>query len=113
MRKRKDILIDLIQNNKDTAELVNELSNYMWDCDEPLLIITANDIYNTLNKYILGAIDNNTIENWANAIECREDLEYESDFIQDIIIKLANPVLYGEITINNIAEIRNKLINVE
>lgn len=32
----------------------------------------------------------------ANLIECREDIGYEDEILQEIIFELANPCLYGE-----------------
>ena len=57
----------------------------------------AKVLIHILNQY-LSASD---LENWANAIECREDIIYETegeDFINNIIFDLANPILNAPIS---------------
>ncbi|MCM2356854.1 MAG: hypothetical protein NDI77_01785 [Geobacteraceae bacterium] len=102
MRERKDILNDLVRNKQDISSLVQELSKFPWDCEEPLLILTSHDICKMLDSYISGEISAKVLEDWANAIECREDLGFEEESFQEVVNRLANPILYGE---NYIAKI--------
>ena len=65
------------------------------------LVIQANKISIVLKKYIIGVYSSQEIEQWANLIECREDLGYESDksnVLDSIVYHLANPFLEGKIT---------------
>ncbi len=107
MRDRRDILLDLVNNKIDTQSLINELSKYSWDCDEPILIIKNEDICKVLKRYIDGALSSDELENWANAIECREDLAFNNDSLEDVINRIANPVLYGANSIDKIKTIIN------
>jgi hypothetical protein len=47
--------------------------------------------------YSDGKISSQELEDWANLIESRDDIGFDSKKLQDIIFKLANPILYGKI----------------
>ena len=49
------------------------------------------------------------MEEWANVVECRGDIEMENEKIQEYIFELANPVLNGELTKERLIEIINEL----
>lgn len=104
MRTRKEILIDLVQNKKEISDLTKELSHHSWDYDEPLYIVTAQDVYNVLNT-----LDAETLENWANAIESREELDFENEELQEMIHELANPILFGTISNEKIESLKKHL----
>jgi hypothetical protein len=110
MRERKDILVDLIHKRQDMSVLIQELSIYPWDCDEPLVIMKRDDILNILNTYVSGDLSSDELENWANAIECREDIGFEDDTIEDIVNRIANPVLYGTNSIDKIKAIMTNIV---
>ena len=102
MRIRKSILLDLINNRVDTSSLISELSKYSWDRNEPIIVINNEDICKILNKYINGDLSSGELENWANTIECSEDLAFENDSLENVINRIANPVLYGVNDINKV-----------
>ncbi|MFA5541085.1 MAG: hypothetical protein WC984_05385 [Bacteroidales bacterium] len=105
MRKRTEILKDLISLRGSLEALQKELSQYSWDIEKPIQTINLVDFSNVLKRSIDGEIDFVTLTNWANAIECRDDLEFASEKIQEIIFELANPEINGEITKNRLNEI--------
>ncbi|MGB7069313.1 MAG: hypothetical protein WBD22_07445 [Pyrinomonadaceae bacterium] len=98
MRERKEILIDLVKNNGDVFGLVQELAQYPWDAESSLYTINAEDISKMLARYSQSIIAAKTLEDWANAIEGRDDLGFEGEEIQEIISQIANPVLFGHIS---------------
>lgn len=108
-RNRKEILKDIIQLNGELDDLQIEILQYSWDTEEPILIINKNDIEHILKKCIDGVIDVKLVEDWANFIECRDDLDFEESNLQNIIFELANPYLHGEITKNVLKEMIKKL----
>lgn len=110
MRERKIILEELIKYTDNIKELTNELSQFPWDCSEPIIIITVKDILSIMDRYISGEIGIDTLENWANTIECREDIGFENDNLSELIVRLANPVLYEKISIQKMKELKNELI---
>lgn len=109
MRTRNEILSDLVANKGEIAGLTEELSHYSWDCEDPLYTINPDDIYKVLNQYSQGNVDSKTIEDWANAIESRDDLDFENEEIHEIITEIANPVLFGNISDERVEHYRKKL----
>ena len=56
---------------------------------------------NLLDKYLKGELTESQVEEWANALECREDvglLPEKQIEIQEVIFQLANPSLNKPIT---------------
>lgn len=109
MRNRKDILTDLFFFKADLSELQNELSQYPWDAEEPVLILSRRDLTHVLDRCIENEITFDDIVTWANVIECRDDLDFEVEEMQEIVFELANPELNGEITKKRLEEIMNEL----
>ncbi len=110
MRERIVILEELVKFASNINELVDELSRFPWDCDEPVIIITVKNILLIMDRFIAGEISVDTLENWANAIECREDIGFENEKLQELIVRLANPVLYEQISVQKMKEIKKELI---
>lgn len=105
MRSRKEILRDLVLLQGSIEVLQKELAQYSWDIEKPVLKINVEDFSNILKKSINNEIDFETLTNWANALECRDDLEFENEEMQEVIFELANPEINGEITKERLSEI--------
>lgn len=98
---RFDALRDLIDFNKPVSVLANNLSKFDWDYEGQPLTVTASQVREVLKRFLAGRCSSKDLEDWANLIECREDLEFEDkkhDDIANVIHILANSVLEGEIT---------------
>ena len=101
--KHLEVLNNLVTFSKPTKDLAEELSKIDWDYTGQPMIVLAFHIKSVLQRFLGGEYDSDELENWANLIECREDLEFEStqkNIIENIIYSLANPVLEGEITVD-------------
>lgn len=105
MKNRKNILNNLIHLNGNLNEIQIELSTFPWDINEPIVTITKNVLYSVLNKCIEHEITLTELENWANLIECRDDIDFENNEIQEIIFELANLEINGQITLLRLKEI--------
>ena len=109
---RQNTLKNLVEFSKPIVELSNDLSKLTWDYEGELFTIFAYQILEVLNRYISGNLSSEEIENWANLIESREDIEFEktkSTLLENIIYQLANPILEGEITLNQCKEMISKI----
>jgi len=98
---RENTLKNLVEFSKPIVELSNDLSNLTWDYEGEPFTVYAYQILEVLNRYISADLSSEEIENWANLIECREDIEFEKaeqTILENIIYQLANPTLEGEIT---------------
>ncbi|MDB9418146.1 hypothetical protein PN487_16430 [Microcystis aeruginosa CS-556/03] len=72
------------------------LKTFPWDSSEAIITLKKEHLIDILDRYLNNALSATDLENWADAIECREDIAYETDeenLINDIIFDLANPTL--------------------
>ena len=105
-----DILLNLINFTKDISAIKSDLAKIGFDSESELVTITQNTITNILNRVVDKEISYELLEEWANLIECREDIGYEDEILQEIIIfELANPCLYGEIDERKICMILDEI----
>ncbi|MFA6246440.1 MAG: hypothetical protein WC615_05830 [Mucilaginibacter sp.] len=98
MRTRTDILNDLIRFQTQLDRVQNELSQYTWDVEAPLVIMRKSDFVSIVQRFLDGVLSTDDLENWANAIESRDDIGFENNELSEFIFDLANPVINGEIT---------------
>ncbi|EAZ90215.1 hypothetical protein [Crocosphaera chwakensis] len=88
-----DALLTFDQPLLDTLDSLNRLS---WDSEEVLIKLKKEHILHVLQRYLQGQLSITDVENWANAIEGREDIESEENaqgIIDEILFDLANPLL--------------------
>ena len=104
-----DILLNLINFAKDMSAIKRDLAKIGFNSELELVTITKNTIANILNRVIDKEISYELLEEWANLIECREDIGYEDEILQEIIFELANPCLYGEIDERKICMILDEI----
>lgn len=95
--ERLQTLLDLITINKSLILLEKEIQKYNWDIEYPLVKVTHNDFLNVFKKYLHDLISDEEIVLWANLIECRDDIEFESPDLQEIIFFIANPEINGDV----------------
>lgn len=103
------ILLDLIhfKNNIDT--LRNMLSQIGFDSETELVSMSRDNIVEILQRSLDKKISFLELEEWANLIECREDIGFEDKKTQEMIFKLANPYLYGELDEKQVLSYLNEL----
>ena len=103
------ILLDLIhfKNNIDT--LRNMLSQIGFDSETELVSMSRDNIVEILQRSLDKKISFLELEEWANLIECREDIGFEDKKTQEMIFKLANPYLYGKLDEKQVLSYLNEL----
>lgn len=106
---KTSILLDLVyfKNNIDT--LKNMLSQIGFDSETELVSMSRDDIVEILQRSLDKKISFLELEEWANLIECREDIGFEDEKTQEMIFKLANPYLYGELDEKKVLSYLNEL----
>lgn len=109
MKSRKELLLDLVLFRGDIKEIEKSLSHYSWDSEKPLLEIDEETFISILERCIAGEITLDALSEWANAIECREDLDFSNPELQEIIFELANSEINEAITKEKLREIATKL----
>lgn len=107
------ILLDLVhfKNNIDT--LKNMLSQIGFDSEIELVSMSRDNIVEILQRSLDKKISFLELEECANLIECREDIGFEDKKTQEMIFKLANPYLYGELDEKQVLSYLNELKGVD
>lgn len=101
MRKRIEVLHEVLGLSRSPEELKSLLSEYDWDCEKPLVELRTSHVLNVLTRYLRGELNEQQIEDWANLIESREDVSLEGDsrdILESSIYELANPYLTQPLT---------------
>ena len=99
--ERKLLLEKLLNFDQPVQQTLAELQKFGWDSDTELVQIKPAHITNLLDGYLKGKLNATQIEEWANALECREDVGFLSEnqsVIREAIFQLANPLLNEPIT---------------
>ncbi len=109
MKSRKQILLEIFNLESDLNQLQDKILEYPWDSEMPLLVVSKDDLAKIMQKFISSDTLFLEVENWANLLECREDIQYQPEELKEYIFELANPYLYGEITKERLQEIVNEL----
>jgi|SRR6266566_752680 len=93
---RKELVERLVRFDTPLAPTLAALQEFSWDCDEPLVTLDASCVRSVLQRFLSGHLTVGDVEAWADAIECRDDVDYSS--FRDIIHELANPLLTRALT---------------
>ena len=109
MNSRKNILINIIHFRGSLDQLKSELSTFPWDSVK-LVTLVKTDILNAINLFYSSVINKEDLENWADILECRDDIEYENDSIKDAVHQLANPILFGILSVEHLMAISDEII---
>lgn len=109
MRKREEVLSDLISFEGDLSTLQEELAQYSWDTEEAVVTVKREDLSNALRMHLANDINDAELENWANLIEIRDDLDFEDEELQELIFEIANQEINGALTEKRLLEMLGRL----
>lgn len=104
---RQQKLQSIVNFSRKRSVLSEFLQEIGWDYEGEILTVYRVDIAGVVEKFLSRDISEDDLIWWANAIELREDLEFESTSaseIRTIIHQLANPDLEGRVS-------RDKLVS--
>lgn len=93
---------ELANYEKPINETLEKLSKFEWDFDGQSYLMKTEILKCVLQRYIAGAVSEGNLEDWANALEGREDIKYanpKKDIVKEIIYELANPTLVGKVNV--------------
>ena len=110
-----DNLNALANLNQPLSTILPILKTLPWDSNQTIITLKKEHLIHILNQYLNHSLSAINLENWANAIECREDIIYETegeDFINDIIFDLANPILNTPISPELVKQYITQLSNL-
>jgi hypothetical protein len=101
MTSRVGLLRALLALERPTPEITAELRAYGWDSDIELVRLRREHVRSVIERYLRGEIDSDTVEEWAESIEGREDIGYEAGWeseLGSVLHQLANPLLSGQLS---------------
>jgi hypothetical protein len=108
MTARQQALVNLLEFTTDIDVLTKTLRQFPWDAESTLAILTRRQLAKVLRRFQEGHLTSKELEAWANAIEGREDIDFESgyeDRLQETIYCLANPLLTEPLTKENVGKL--------
>ena len=101
MESRAQLLESLLQYSAPIEQIMEKLKRFLWDSKTVLVTITRKNIIRLLEDYCAGGLEAGRVEEWANALEAREDIAFEDGHegaLQEAIYQLANPLLTAHLT---------------
>lgn len=90
---RVEALKALVEAELPIAQAIARMSQFAWDSEEYLAVLTPENLERVLNLLTEGTLTASDVEAWANAIECRDDLALSEPVVSEVLYELANPVL--------------------
>lgn len=100
-RSRGEVLRALIDYRLPIEPVLRELEAYGWDSAQDVAILEGEDILKLLRRYLSGELTGEQVVDWADFLECREDigfLEGQKQVCSHAIFLLANPNINGNVT---------------
>lgn len=92
---RAEALKQIVTFGAEKEAAYSELVKFGYDSEIEYLVVTKSILESVLQMFLSDKITDDELEEWANFIECRDDLDYE--VIEGYIYKLANLYLVGDI----------------
>jgi hypothetical protein len=106
----------LLELSEPLDVLTEQLSSFPWDYDKIGIELNRGHIRNALERYLRGDMTPEQVENWANTIEGRDDIDLGSTpdpILEDVIHELANPTLTEILTERRAVELLKTLAPTE
>jgi hypothetical protein len=96
---RRVALKALVELDLSVSEALQHLASFPWESEYPLVRVRDFDVARVLRRYLEGDLSPDDCEDWANAIESREDLSFDREtLLKNVIFELANPFLTRPLT---------------
>lgn len=109
---RTDALKALIEVQFPISEAIARTSQFAWDSEEYLAVLTPENLERALNLCAEGSLTASDIEAWANALECRDDLALSEPVVSKVLYELANPVLTHSLSAERVTHLLSVLKHV-
>jgi hypothetical protein len=93
---RKDLVQRLVGFSAPLAPTLAALREFGWDCDTPLVTLDATSLVSVLERYLAGTFTAADVEAWADAVECRDDIDDTP--VHDVVFELANPEITARLS---------------
>ena len=112
MNERKKALEALLGFEQPVEQLNTALAAFPWDSDTELAFFSVGHAANLLKRFVTGNTTASEVENWANAVEGRDDIGFESaneQLLREFVHELANPLITRPLTPERAIELLKKI----
>jgi hypothetical protein len=112
LNERKKALEALLGFEQPVEQHRTALAAFSWDSDTELAFLSVGHTANILNRFASGRTSAIEVENWANAVEGRDDIGFESpndEMLRELVHELANPLLTQPLTRERAFELLKKI----
>jgi hypothetical protein len=102
MNTRKELLLQLLTRSRPMKSVLEELAEYGWDSDRDLVVVTRHYLMLALQEFTDGHLSAADLVSWAEALEAREDVGFESGYeelVKCVVFTLANPEINHPLTL--------------
>src|SRR5271169_3607744 len=110
--ERLDVLEMLANYSISLDDIARALRQFEWDYDGPTFVVTRLHLVRIAERYLKGDLLANNIDLWANLLEGRDDISFESGYekeLSNFVYELANPLLVGSLDHKRATEILDLL----
>jgi hypothetical protein len=93
---RVALINSLLEFSTPLINIFEKLKKISWDYDGYGVELKQSHLSSVLQRYVAGDLSATDIEDWANSIEGRDDIRFETSneqLFEEIIYELANPIL--------------------
>ena len=112
MDERTKSLESLLTLNQPLDEIRSALASFPWDSESELVTLSLAHVGSVLARYLRNNLSEKDLEDWANALELREDIGFEpptENVLKEIIHELANPSLTQPLTRQRALELKKAI----
>lgn len=98
----------LVEYSVPLDDSARALRKFEWDYDGPAFFVTRLHLVSIAERYLKGDLSASNIELWANLLEGRDDISFESGYekeLSNFVYELANPLLVGSLDHRRATEI--------
>lgn len=95
--ERRYVLELLINFQRPLADLTKSVHELPWDCDEPLVRMSASHAIHAIQLVFSKEISPGELSQWADLIEMREDIEIEGEPaapLREFVYETATPEFF-------------------
>lgn len=94
---RRELLNDLLNYRDSWPLLAEKLRSVPFSASHRIVRATPGHVTATLKRFLAGELSGLDVEEWANIIEMREDIEFDEK-TKEAVWELANPKLTQSLT---------------
>ena len=95
---RLQLLEELVACKLPIDAITSKLALHPWDWEgEPLVVLQFSHVRSVLQRYLADEMVAAQVEEWADALECREDIDYASEEMSSLLFRLSTPEINDEI----------------